>query len=99
MKAKVERTGGFAGGKLTSACDTEQLDSGDAQKLRQLVTSAKFFNLPASIMPAKAQPDRFQYRVTIEDGGRVYSVTVCETELTPSLRSLTDFLMRHARRR
>jgi hypothetical protein len=94
MRVKFERTGGFAGIRLTTTADTENLSSDDAARLRQLVAGASFFELPETIAPQKAQPDRFQYRVTIEDDSRVHTVTVSETALPQSMRPLTDFLAR-----
>ena len=98
MRATLERTGGFAGMHLTSTADTEELPSADAKRLRQLVTNANFFALPAMIIPQPPQPDRFQYKLTIEDGGRVHTVTASESALPPGLRPLADFLSGQARR-
>ena len=98
MRATLERTGGFAGISLTSTADTDKLPPDDAQRLRQLVAGARFFELPETIAPQKAQPDRFQYRVTIEDGGKVHTVQASETALPSSLRPLTDFLTQRARK-
>jgi hypothetical protein len=98
MRVTLERTGGFAGVRMTTTADTDKLPSDDADQLRQLVAGARFFELPETIAPQKSQPDRFQYRVTIEDNSRVHTVTVSETALPPSLRPLTDFLARQTRK-
>jgi hypothetical protein len=84
--------------RLTATADTDSLPVDDAKQLRQLVSNANFFALPETIAPQTAHPDRFQYSVTIEDGGRVHTVTTSESALPPSLRPLTDFMSRHGRR-
>jgi hypothetical protein len=98
MRVTLERTGGFAGVRLTTTADTDKLPSDDAEQLRQLVAGSRFFELPERIAPQRAQPDRFQYRVTVEDDSQVHTVTVSETALPPGMRPLTDFLSRQARR-
>jgi hypothetical protein len=99
MRASLERTGGFAGVRLTSTADTDSLSPDDAQRLQQLVERANFFELPEVIAPSRAQPDRFQYRLTVEDQQRAHTVTISEAALPPNVRPLTDFLTQIARRR
>jgi hypothetical protein len=83
---------------MTSIADTEKLPPEDAQRLKQLVDSANFFQLPETIANPKPQPDRFQYTLTVEDGNRSHTVTIPESALPPNLRPLTDFLAQIARR-
>ena len=99
MRASLVRTGGFAGVSMSSMVDTDKLPPEDAQRLKQLVESANFFQLPETIAPPKAQPDRFQYRLTVEDDNRSHTVTIAESDLPPSVRPLADFLTQVARRR
>ena len=98
MRAILERTGGFAGMRLTATADTDMLSDTDAEQLRQLVNGANFFALPELIVPQQPQPDRFQYTVTIEDEGRTHTVTASEAAIPASMRPLTDFLARQGRR-
>jgi hypothetical protein len=99
MRATLERTGGFAGMRLATTADTSQLSPEDAQRLKELVDSANFFQLPETITPKTVQPDRFQYRLTVEDDNhRTHTVTVGEAALPPNVRPLADFLTQIARR-
>ncbi len=98
MRVTLERTGGFAGVRLSASVDTDKLPSADAQRLRQLVANAHFFSLPETISTPVQQPDRFQYKVTVLDGGRAHTVTAGEVALPASLRPLTDFLTLQDRR-
>src|SRR5437763_1786412 len=79
MRASLERTGGFAGVRLASTADTEELSPEDAQRLKQLVDSANFFQLPEADATSKSLPDRFQYTLTVEDGNRKRTITIPES--------------------
>jgi len=41
---------------------------------------------------ATAQPDRFNYEVTVEDEGKTQTVQIGEENLTTGLRSLVDWV-------
>jgi hypothetical protein len=98
MKASIVRTGGFAGIQMTTTVDTDTLEPEDVRQLQQLVKSSEFFSLPATIVVSKSQPDRFQYKVTIEDGSKTHTVTVGETSLPSTIKPLLDFLNQNAKR-
>ncbi|HEY3289014.1 MAG TPA: protealysin inhibitor emfourin [Anaerolineae bacterium] len=98
MKASIERTGGFAGMRMTTTVDSDALGPDDARRFQQLVTSCQFFSLPNTIAASKPMPDRFSYTVTIEDNGRSHTVTVGETSVSGNVKSLLDFLTTKARR-
>jgi hypothetical protein len=98
MRATLVRTGGFAGIRLTTKVDTDSLKEDERKQLQQLIESADFFNLPASLLSASPQPDRFQYTLTIEDANRTHTVTMAETSLPATVRPLTDWLSRMGRR-
>ena len=49
MRISFERSGGFAGITMKTAVDEKDLAPGEAQKLRQLVEEADFFNSPGKI--------------------------------------------------
>ena len=99
MRASLERTGGFAGMRLTSTADTDKLAPEEAKELRQLVEAADFFRLPPKIATQANQPDRFQYKLTVEDDQRTHTVMVSEAAIPPRVRPLAEWLTQHARRR
>ncbi|MGA7932970.1 MAG: protealysin inhibitor emfourin [Kovacikia sp.] len=98
MRISFERSGGFAGISLTTTVDTATLTPAEGSQLRQVVEVADFFLLPAEI-PSPAQPDRFQYRLTVEEGNRHHTVTMGESAVPGTLRPLLDWLLNAARQR
>jgi hypothetical protein len=98
MQILFERSGGFAGMTVTLTVDTASLSADVAAQLRNLVAAADFFHLPAELL-TPAQPDRFQYRVAIEENGQNHIVTVGEAGVPDTLRPLLEWLMEAARQR
>lgn len=92
MHITVERTGGFTGIPLTKMLDSGTLSPQEAAGLQQMMESADFFKLPSTI-PSTPQPDRFQYRITVEQEGRRHSVTVGETAIPAGMKPLLNWLM------
>jgi hypothetical protein len=99
MHISFERSGGFIGTPITTTLDTATLSPEHASQLRQLVDAADFFNVPATIAPSSSQPDRFQYRVTIQDDDRRHTVTVGEAATPSTLKPLLDWMMEAIRNR
>ena len=93
MRIHFERTGGFAGMRVTATIDTESLSPEEASELQEMVDTAKLFDLPEVIEAPNGGADRFQYNLTVEDAGRSHTVRVGEAaapdELRPLLRRLT----------
>jgi len=99
MRISFERTGGFAGIRLTTIVDPATLPIEEANHLRQLVEAADFFHLPATIISPTPQADRFQYRLTVEEKGRQHTVKVSEQAAPDALKPLIEWLVDAARRR
>lgn len=99
MQLTFERTGGFAGMKMTKVIDTETLPADEANQMRRLVDAADFFRLPATITAKTPQPDRFGYRITVQDGDKQHTVAVTEQAVPGTLRPLLECLMAVARQR
>ncbi|MGB7573906.1 MAG: protealysin inhibitor emfourin [Thermodesulfobacteriota bacterium] len=97
MRISFERSGGFAGIIMKTAVDEKDLAPGEAQKLRQLVEEADFFNSPGKITSRSPQPDRFQYELRLEEKGRQHAVTVSEEVMPAKLKPLVQWLMGKAR--
>ncbi len=97
MRISIERTGGVAGITIAATIDTKDLPQDDAQKLRQMVEEADFFNLPSKITSRSPQPDRFQYELKAEQNGQQHTVTVSEEVMPAKLRPLVKWLMEAAR--
>lgn len=97
LRITFERSGGFAGITMKTAVDEKELAPAEAQKLRQMVERADFFNLSEKIVPRSRQPDRFQYDLSLEESGRQHKVTVSEEVLPEKLKPLVNWLMEKAR--
>lgn len=92
MRITLERIGGFTGMRMTRVINTDQLPSKEADQLHQLLTKTDFFHQPAETLESSRQPDRFQYRVCVEDGKRKHTVLVSETAMSHQFRQLIDRL-------
>ncbi|MEW6491414.1 MAG: protealysin inhibitor emfourin [Cyanobacteriota bacterium] len=99
MRIVFERTGGFAAMKMTKEIDTATLPAEETNQLRQLVDAADFFHLPTTITPKTPQPDRFGYRITIQESDHQHTVVTSEQALPGTLRPLIDWLMAAVRQR
>lgn len=99
MHIQFERSGGFAGLRLTAALDSDTLSSDDAATLRALIHAASFFDLPAKHEKAQSGADRFQYKVTVEIDNRRHAIEIDESVAPPSLRPLLNWLTEKAKPR
>ena len=97
MRISFERSGGFAGITAKTTVDEKDLAPDEAQKLRQLVEGADFFNLSKKNMPRSSRPDRFQYELSLEESGRQHTMTMSEESMPLKLRPLINWLMEKAR--
>ena len=98
MRILLERTGGFAGVKLKATLDEESLPPRQAQHLRKLLEESRFFELPLRIEAPGSRPDRFQYRLTVENNNGVHTVQAAEEAVSPAMRALLDWLTAEVRR-
>jgi hypothetical protein len=89
MRLTLTRSGGFAGlMRPPVTLDTSTLPLAEARKIESLVESARFFQLP-SVRAAPAQPDRFQFTLTVEQrGGADHSVTFEEQDAGKELQEI-----------
>jgi hypothetical protein len=93
MHLTLVRSGGFAGVQRTAAVDGAALPPAERDALHALVAGAAFFALPAAL-PAPA-PDRFRYRLTVEeDDGRSHTVVADEAAMPEALRELVRWVER-----
>jgi hypothetical protein len=76
--------------------DTAQLTPAAAAVLERLVAAANFFQLPATVGPTPAAPDRLIYTITVEDQGRRHTVRAVTPFENPALQELIRHLKGHA---
>ena len=96
MRISFERSGGFAGMLMSVSVDTNKLAPTEASQVKSLVEESGFFELPEAIATS-AQPDRFQYHLTVAEPKRKHTVTVSESSMPGTLKPLVDWLMDAAR--
>jgi hypothetical protein len=99
MQIAFERFGGVAGTVLSLTLPEGSLAKDEADKLQALVDQAHFFDLKSSTPVATPQPDRFHYRLTIEQSPRRHTVEVDEADIPARLRPLLHALTVLARAR
>ena len=97
MRIFFERTGGFSGLRFKASLDAELLPPQQARRLRKLLEESHFFELPLRLEPAVSRPDRFQYRLTVENDNCVHTVQASEDAIPSEMRPLLDWLMSTAR--
>ncbi len=88
MIIRMERSGGFTGIPMQAVIDTDTLAAEDKQNLRNLVESAHFFDLPASLPSPSGGADRFNYRLTVEEASRSHTVEFGEAAAGEPLQAL-----------
>ena len=99
MRIHFDRKGGFANIPLTATIDVDRLPQADADHVREIVAAANFFSLPSQITSSTPAPDRFHYTVTVETPEQTHKVSIDESAVSPSLKSLIEMLSSAARLR
>ena len=92
MRVVVVRGGGIAGLVMTTSADSDALSPQDAEALRAKVEESGLFDLPDRLSGPTAQPDAFDYEVTVDDGARIKRVTLTEDVVPPGVRALITWL-------
>ncbi len=92
MRIEFARSGGFAGMRLATSVDTEQLPAEQASTLDKLISDAGFFDLPVNLRPAAPAPDRFEYKLTVSTPQKTHSIVVNEAAAPDTLRPLLNYL-------
>ncbi len=98
MRIHFERTGGFAGIRLQTTVDTDQLSPKEARQLSSLVDAAKLFDLPDAPPPASQGADQFQYKLVVDAQGKQKTITTNDAAATQDLQALLDWLTDRARK-
>lgn len=88
MIIRMERSGGFTGIPLRTVIDTGQLSAEEGRTLQDLVDSAGFFDLPASLPSPRKGADRFNFRLTVEEPGRSHTVEFGDAAASEPLQAL-----------
>ncbi len=98
MNITVERTGGFTGGRRTVSVSDSDLALEDRDRLAALVEAADFFNLPEGLQSQMPGPDRFQFKVEINQSTGRHTVQADEMAASPELKELIKWVLAKAPR-
>lgn len=85
--------------RTAASIDSDSLSPEQTQELQGLAGAADFFNLPSRIGDAGEGADQFQYKVTIEAGGKTHTVECGDASVPASLQALLRRLTVLARSR
>lgn len=96
MRVKLERSGGFANVRRSVTVDAAALTPERADELRRLVAAADLGTFSENPTPLAGKPDRFIYRLTIEDEKAEHTVTVSEDAASEDLQRLVEWLQQTA---
>jgi len=93
-----QRSGGFTGASTRVKIDSAELDSSEAEALKQLLDRSGFFE--AFVLENKFlnMPDQFSYQITIEHMGKKRSLEMTDGSIPELFRPLINYLVRLARR-
>jgi hypothetical protein len=92
VKLVLTRTGGVAGLRLEASIDAADLPPRARGELLRLVEAAGLFTLRVEPSAIPAAPDRFRYRLVVEDGARRCDLRVAEDALPEGLRRLVRWV-------
>ena len=98
MRIEFERSGGFAGMRLSGRVETSELPAEQACSLEEAVDAAQFWALPGEIPGHQRGADRFQYVVTVETEDQRHTVRVGESAMPEALGALVKAVTRLARK-
>jgi hypothetical protein len=89
------RSGGFAGLTLETSVDADELPPEEQAQLERLVRAVEG---AGAVKSTRAGVDRFQYDIAISRGRESKHYSVGESDLTPELKALSEWLLERAKR-
>ena len=96
MNIMFERTGGFAGMRITLSLDSNSLPPADTDALQKLISEADFFNLTET-QSDRSQYDGFQYTIRVQVEGQVHTLHLTDDSVPEKLQPFLNELSGRAR--
>lgn len=93
-KINFERTGGFAGIRLTAEIDVDSLPEDQKEEILEILDEADFDELPEKLSGKMPMPDEFVYNITVNTE---HQVLTGESSLPEDLQPLIEILERIAK--
>jgi len=97
MRVRFQTSGGiafFPGLAAPRTIDIDTLDENTRETLTSLIRDTNFFNLRPQDPAPPGAADQCTYQITVEDGARRHTVSVCDPVTPASLQHLIDVLRR-----
>lgn len=101
MRIEFQRAGGFAAPAMrqSHAVDLSDLPDEEAKEAERLISQLDIASLSSRPRVKKPQPDAFYYRIVIKDGDNIQTIEASDTDMTPPLRQLIEWLTAHGAHR
>lgn len=96
-RIKFERTGGFAGIRIATDFELDDLPKEQADQLREMLEDVDFDKLPEKLMGEDQMPDGFTYSITVESEKHQHTVLTSDTSAPAKMQPLLELLYRIAR--
>lgn len=98
-RIKYERTGGFAGMRLTADIEPNDLPEEQAKTLLDLLDDLDFPELPEQLTNDSSMPDQFTYTITVESLEWKHTVITGDESAPEKMQELLQMLNRIARKK
>jgi len=98
-RIKFERTGGFAGLRLSGDFGLDELTEDQLQKLTDLLDELDFAELPDQLSSSASSSDEFTYTITVESQKWTHTVVTGDAPDDEKMQELLQLLNRLLRKR
>ena len=99
QQIKYERTGGFAGMRLSADFEPDQLPEEQLRSLMDLLDDMDFDELPEQLVGESSMSDQFTYQITVKTNKWEHTVVTGDASAPDKLQELLRLLDRIAKRR
>ena len=99
QRIKYERTGGFAGMRLSADFEPDDLPEEQARSLLELLDDMDFDELPEQLTGSPSMPDQFTYQITVQGKNREHTVITGDASAPEKMQELIRLLDRIAKRK
>ena len=98
-RIKFERTGGFAGMRIATDLELDDLPDDQANSIMELLDDLDFEELPEQMINKDSMPDQFTYTITVKTKKGEHTVVTGESSAPKKMQELLQLLNRLARTR
>lgn len=84
------------GRELSMDFDLNNMPASEAQRLHNLLNESKFFEIP-TVHELQANPDEYQYDLSVVAGNSIHTVHATESSMPPSIQPLLEELTEMAK--